>query len=172
MEYKGCLQVLIVVTVSLSLLYVVQTFAKGKSLSLGNILPVRKKEEFTPKCLSCEGECTCNMNVHTPIQTNVVPSSQEVPMETSCFPKQQLQPSDLIPSRDENCEWNKSVQNLGDMNFLEASRITGIDTVSSSLRNANMQLRSEPANPQMKVSPWMNTTINPDLERKPLEGCE
>ena len=49
----------------------------------------------------------------------------------------------------------------------------GIDTVGNSLRNANQQLRSEPANPQVKVSPWNQATIDPDVNRKALEigGC-
>ena len=45
----------------------------------------------------------------------------------------------------------------------------GIDTVGTSLRNANLQIRSEPANPQVKVSPWQQTTIEPDTNRRPLE---
>jgi hypothetical protein len=42
------------------------------------------------------------------------------------------------------------------------------------LRNPNLQLRSEPPNPQLKVSPWNQTTIESDLNRRPLEigGCE
>ena len=36
-----------------------------------------------------------------------------------------------------------------------------------------MQVRSEPPNPQVKVSPWQQSTIEPDMGRKPLEigGC-
>ena len=30
-------------------------------------------------------------------------------------------------------------------------------------------LRSEPPNPVKKVGPWMQSTIEPDLNRKPLE---
>jgi hypothetical protein len=45
----------------------------------------------------------------------------------------------------------------------------GIDTIGNSLRNANLQLRSEPANPQANVGPWNNTTIAPDTMRVPLE---
>ena len=37
------------------------------------------------------------------------------------------------------------------------------------LRNANLQLRSEPPNPQLKVSPWSQSTIEPDVNRRPLE---
>ena len=62
---------------------------------------------------------------------------------------------------------------LGEQNFLEAGHHVGVNTVGQSLRNANRQLRSEPANPDTKVSPWMQTTIGSDLNRRPLEigGC-
>ena len=59
--------------------------------------------------------------------------------------------------------------NLGDQNFLNAGHHVGINTVGQSLRNANLQLRSEPANPQLKVSPWLQTTIEPDINRRAME---
>ena len=58
---------------------------------------------------------------------------------------------------------------LADVNLLDAGSHIGINTIGQSLRNANIQLRSEPPNPQVNVSPWMNTTIGPDLPRRPLE---
>ena len=58
---------------------------------------------------------------------------------------------------------------LEDQNFLSAGYHVGINTVGQSLRNANMQIRSEPPNPVKKVGPWMQSTIEPDLNRKPLE---
>ena len=58
---------------------------------------------------------------------------------------------------------------LEDQNLLEAGYHVGVNTVGQSLRNANLQLRSEPANPQVKVSPWLQSTIDPDSNRKPLE---
>ena len=63
---------------------------------------------------------------------------------------------------------------LKGVNLLDAGYHVGVNTVGQSLRNANQQLRSEPPNPQVSVSPWLNTTIGPDLSRKPLEegeGC-
>jgi hypothetical protein len=58
------------------------------------------------------------------------------------------------------------------VNLMKAGSIIGINTVGSSLRNANLQVRSEPPNPQLNVGPWNNTTIAPDLMRVPLEiGC-
>lgn len=90
----------------------------------------------------------------------------------NAFPKGQLKPSDLLPSQ-EATEWNAANPTgkgkLEDQNFLTAGFHVGINTVGQSLRNANMQIRSEPPNPQKKVGPWMQSTIEPDLSRKALE---
>lgn len=91
---------------------------------------------------------------------------------TDCFPKDQLNPAELLPG-DANSTWAKVAPNgqgeLGDQNFLSAGFHVGINTIGSSLRNPNLQLRSEPPNPQVAVGPWSQSTINPDLNRKPLE---
>ena len=89
-----------------------------------------------------------------------------------CYPKDQLSPEDLLPG-DANSMWAKNTPASGDLkdqNFLTAGYHVGVNTVGQSLRNANRQLRSEPPNPQVSVSPWMNTTIGPDLDRKNLEN--
>ena len=94
-----------------------------------------------------------------------------------CFPKDQLSPGELLPG-DANSKWSQSVPagqgELGDQNFLTAGYHVGVNTVGQTLRNANRQLRSEPPNPQVKVSPWLQTTIETDANRRPLEigGCE
>lgn len=93
-----------------------------------------------------------------------------------CFPKDHLNPKDLLPN-EATTKWaqtNPSGQgSIGDQNFLSAGYHTGINTVGQSMRNANLQLRSEPPNPQKLVSPWLQSTIDPDLNRKPLEiGCD
>tara|TARA_B100000902_G_scaffold398067_1_gene463662 strand:- start:3274 stop:3795 length:522 start_codon:yes stop_codon:yes gene_type:complete len=81
-------------------------------------------------------------------------------------------PEDLLPV-DQNNEWSKlnpvGTGDLNNVNLLKAGYHTGIDTVGSSLRNANLQIRSEFPNPTTNVSPWMNTTIEPDTMRVPLE---
>ena len=95
-----------------------------------------------------------------------------------CFPKDKLTAEDLLPKDSANSKWaqvNPAGQgDVKDQNFLNAGFHVGINTVGNSLRNPNMQLRSEPPNPQMKVSPWNQTTIESDLNRRPLEigGCE
>ena len=98
------------------------------------------------------------------VQMNQLPSE--------CFPKDVLDPNVLLPN-DANSLWaqvSPSGQgSLADQNFLTSGFHIGINTVGQSLRNANRQLRSEPTNPQVKVSPWMQTTIDPDINRRPLE---
>lgn len=92
---------------------------------------------------------------------------------SSCYPKDELNPEDLIPKDSADSRWarmNPSGQgDIQDQNFLTAGYNMGIDTQGSSLRNANQQLRSEPPNSQFKVSPWNMTTIAPDTNRRPLE---
>jgi hypothetical protein len=84
-------------------------------------------------------------------------------------------PSDLLP-RDTNNQWGSlNPSGSGDLlgqNLLSATFLTGIDTIGNTMKNANLQLRSEPANPQLNVGPWNQSTFAPDLMRTPLElGC-
>ena len=93
-------------------------------------------------------------------------------LPSECYPKDVLSSADLLP-RDANSLWaqvSPSGQgSLADQNFLTSGFHIGINTVGQTLRNANRQLRSEPLNPQVKVSPWQQTTIEPDINRRPLE---
>jgi hypothetical protein len=90
----------------------------------------------------------------------------------NCYPKNQLAPQELLPS-DPNSKWAQvNPMGAGDIagkNFLNAGALIGVNTVGQSLRNASWDLRSEPPNPQQQVSPWLQTTISPDLQRRPLE---
>jgi len=95
---------------------------------------------------------------------------------TDCFPKDQLNPDELLPGNAATkfaASNPKAQGELKDQNFLEAGYHVGVNTVGQTLRNANRQLRSDPPNPQVKVSPWQTTTIQPDTNRRPLEigGC-
>jgi len=93
-------------------------------------------------------------------------------LPNECYPKDILSPEELLPT-DNNSVWAQSVPagqgSLGDQNFLNAGFHVGMNTVGQTLRNPNYQLRSEPPNPQIKVSPWLQSTIEPDTNRKPLE---
>ena len=89
-----------------------------------------------------------------------------------CYPKDVLSSADLLP-KDTDSTWAQSVPAtngaLSDQNFLNAGYHIGVNTVGQSLRNANRQLRSDPPCPRSQVSPWMQSTIESDTNRRPLE---
>jgi hypothetical protein len=89
-----------------------------------------------------------------------------------CYPRDQLTPSELLP-KDPNSVWAQQnpmgTGSLKGKNFLSAGALIGVNTVGQSLRNANYQLRSEPPNPQVPVSVFNQTTIEPDVNRRTLE---
>ena len=154
-------------------------------------------QQTMPGSCGCQGPCDCNLKF--PPQEMSPPGSYPNPptcptevvdqcgsagsypqgqqdAQASCFPRAQLSPEELLPTAECNV-WSQSNPNgsgaLADRNFLQPGWATGISSVGSVLRNANLGLRSEPPNPQVNVSPWQNSTITADTSRKPLElgGC-
>jgi hypothetical protein len=89
-----------------------------------------------------------------------------------CYPRDQLTPSELLP-KDMNSVWAEQNPmgpgSLKGKNFLSAGALIGVNTVGQSMRNANLQVRSEPPNPQVAVSIFNQTTISPDVSHRPLE---
>lgn len=89
-----------------------------------------------------------------------------------CMQRDQLTPSELLP-KDQNSAWAQQNPmgpgSLKGKQFLSAGALIGVNTVGSSLRNSNLQLRSEPPNPQQAVSVWNQSTIEPDINRRALD---
>jgi hypothetical protein len=89
-----------------------------------------------------------------------------------CYPRDQLTPGELLP-KDPNSVWAQQnpmgTGSLKGKNFLSAGALIGVNTVGQTLRNANYQLRSEPPNPQVPVTVFNNSTIEPDTNRRDLE---
>jgi hypothetical protein len=89
-----------------------------------------------------------------------------------CYPRDQLTATELLP-KDGNSVWAQQNPlgpgSLKGKNFLSAGALVGINTVGQSMKNANLQLRSEPPNPQVPISVFNNSTIEPDFNRRPLE---
>ena len=89
-----------------------------------------------------------------------------------CYPRDQLTPSELLP-KDTGSVWAEQNPmgsgSLKGKNFLSAGALIGVNTVGQSMRNANLQVRSEPPNPQVAVSIFNQSTISPDISHRPLE---
>lgn len=100
------------------------------------------------------------------------------PKEVTMAPKsEEPKAEDLLPAGEGDNDFERlmpdgaPLQITGDI--LDFKHNAGIDTVGGSLRNANQQLRSDPIIPK-KDWPIMNSTIEPDLYRRPLDikECE
>ena len=97
-------------------------------------------------------------------------ASAEAP--AGCYPRDQLTPTELLPADQNTIYAQQNPMGVGSLkgkNFLSAGALIGVNTVGQSLRNANLQLRSEPPNPQVPVSIFLQSTIGPDISHRPLE---
>ncbi len=83
-------------------------------------------------------------------------------------------PADLLPA-DANSQWaalNPVSMNQHDIlaaDMLQSGYHIGIDTIGSSGKNANLQVREDPPIPKMDVGPWNQSTITRDNYRRPVE---
>ena len=149
--------------------YFLYTYSKSKSGSLdsyseinaaGNAVDKNNYQPAGPSGTNAENASATGMN------TNM----QGLP--PSCVKQNVADPRELLP-RDANSEFSQlNPQGSGDLqnvSLLTAGTLQGINTVGTSLRNANLQLRSEPANPRMNIGPWNNSTITADSNRRDLE---
>jgi hypothetical protein len=78
----------------------------------------------------------------------------------------------LLPADQDTIYAQQNPMGVGSLkgkNFLSAGALIGVNTVGQSLRNANLQLRSEPPNPQTPVSIFNQATIGPDISHRPLD---
>ena len=90
------------------------------------------------------------------------------PKVSSCNNEPVMNPKELLPS---DSEWSNIAPSKGleKVSFLTAGHNFGTNTVGSSLRNANLQVRSEPVIQKVNIGPWNESTIDADTTRKALE---
>lgn len=147
------------------------TYLKNKGSSGSEMM------ESTPSSVYNNGIINENSNSISPadpLGKNEVYSSinEQKPLLNGATSSNIQNSSELLP-KDNNNEWaqiNPSGKGeLSNINLLKAGYHIGIDTIGQSLRNANLQIRSEPPNPQLEVGPWNQSTITPDFMRPPLE---
>lgn len=162
---------------SLFLIFLINSYSNNKSSSAEQMSTRRSQEMYTAQN-SAGASANGSVQPSQPLGQNetyasadgVTTSTQGLP--PSCSRAPVADPSELLP-KDTNSQWAQlnptGSGDLQEVNLLRSGYHMGIDTVGNSLRNANLQLRSEPANPQVNVGPWNNTTIAADTMRVPLE---
>ena len=123
-----------------------------------------------------------NMETGSPVSeslsSNVAPDvvqPSQPPAQSSGYALQPVaNPTDLLP-QDHNSQWaalNPNSMTQGNVlmpDLLQAGYHIGLDTIGQTLRNANLQLRSDPVIQKSSVGPWNNSTIEADMGRVSLE---
>jgi hypothetical protein len=161
--------ILIVVLYALSTFY--KYFSSKGSYSSSEGAELMKPEN---KNKSSDPNAPLSASSSTGIQpADEKPNEYSLVNETQTMAAQQTSSSsDLLPI-DGNNQWSQlspaGAGELQGINLLKSGFHIGIDTIGQTLRNANLQIRSEPPNPQINVGPWNQSTISPDLMRTPLE---
>lgn len=105
--------------------------------------------------------------------TDSASDTDDQKLPNDCFPKDKLTADDLLPKDAANTKWSQvnpaGQGSVKDQNFLQAGYHVGLNTTQGTMKNANLQLRSDPPAPKTLVSPWLNSSYEPDMMRKPLE---
>lgn len=105
-----------------------------------------------------------------------LPLPQDLSTDTIDFKKQNMDnynARDFLP-KEVNDEWfetdfSLAKYQLNDDKLINTEKyIIGINTVGQSLKNASYDIRGTIANPKFIVSPWNNSTYEPDFNLKPL----
>jgi hypothetical protein len=151
------ISVMFVVYYSASKSLVVDRMEDGSKMPPGQMGPLPQKQPSVK---------------NTSAQYVVSAPPASVPAASSGYTAQTVaQPSDLLPN-DQNSQWaalNPSSLNGGMPDLLQAGYHIGLDTIGQTLKNANLQLRSDPIIPKSNIGPWNQSTIEPDIGRVPLE---
>ena len=127
--------------------------------------------EYSP--ISGSSDTVQKFSNYQNMQENFANSNDASETSSTCFNRDRLTKDDLLPKDAANLKWAQvnpsSSGDIRDQNFLTAGYHIGVNTVGQSLRNANLQLRSEIPNPQVAVSPWMISTIEPEVRATSFE---
>lgn len=94
-----------------------------------------------------------------------------------CGSNQDCEPEDLFDvdkylPQEVNDDWYEVLPepvSVKNRHLINISKPVGVNSIGSSMRNANYDLRASPVNPkQAGLSPWLNSSIDADLSIKPL----
>lgn len=82
--------------------------------------------------------------------------------------KEKFDSNALLP-KEENKDWFDDpyeTTKVKSSNLINIYRPVGVNTVQTTLKNPSWDIRGTPANPKYPVSPWMNSSYEPDINIK------
>ena len=82
----------------------------------------------------------------------------------NCDPEDLFDASKMLPREVNNdfFDVQKDPIDVNERHLINVTKHFGVDTIGTSRKNAGHDLRPAPANPKIVVSPFLNTTIEPD----------
>ena len=107
------------------------------------------------------------------VGTSVTAQNMQKLVEENEKNKLKFNSSELLP-QEVNKDWfetdfSHAQVNVNDDNLVVTDRyIIGVNTVGQSLKNPSYDIRASPACPKFTVSPWQQSTIEPDFNIKNL----
>ena len=179
MDNSTLLKIVILVGLAVCLIYLCQQNAKQGKESFENDeeeLPEPYEIDEDDEDDEDDKDFTKNVEPFEDVATQAK-ATKDKTLAEGIVARKQLKAGELLPKDDQANAWAKvnpkGKGSLAFKNFIDAGYHMGINTVGQSLRNANLQIRSEPANPQVPVSIWLNSTISPDTNRRDFSiGCK
>jgi hypothetical protein len=94
----------------------------------------------------------------------------------TCGSNQNCEPEDLFDAdkylpQEVNDDWFEVQQepiSVKNRHLINITKPIGVNTIGSSKKNSSHDIRGAPANPKFTVSPWLQSSIEPDVNLKPL----
>lgn len=94
----------------------------------------------------------------------------------TCGSNQNCEPEDLYDvdkylPQEVNDDWFEVIPepiSVKNRHLINITKPIGINTIGTSLRNASHDIRGTPASPKFVISPWLNSSIEPDTNLKQL----
>jgi len=126
-------------------------------LAFGLIYNYGEKFTASESMETSEGDASMDESESSDVATNETPVAVQNEYANQ-------NPRDLLPTPASGGNGWDVLDTIGttagsNADLLDAGHHTGIDTVGQSLRNANLQVRSDPQIPVKDTGPWNQTTI-------------
>jgi hypothetical protein len=152
------------------LLWAIMTYSSGKSVMMDNYanIGIDTNTDYN----SAYSPTLRSRKAKPDYKVDTVPAEPVRSRSNSYNAQNVANPTDLLPV-DQNSQWaalnpvNNKNPKIPDM--LQAGNLIGLDTIGQTMKNANLQLRSDPIITKQNVGPWNNSTYEPDFARVPLE---
>ena len=135
-------------------------------LNEGDLIDDVLKSDVQPNDLQQGSTADVNDN-----NTSVTAQNMQKLMQENEENKLKFNSGELLP-KEVNNDWfetdfSHAQVNVDDSNLVVTDRyIVGVNTVGQSLKNPSYDLRAAPACPKFTVSPWQQSTIEPDFNIK------